>query len=129
MKVVNYRTVYLFFKSQPGSATSQFAANTMQVLFGLRGSDGEPLVRFYCADYQEMPGMCTCPRLILPLRPTTAIRYRALNDVSVAHGWLMDRADLLKLTGEQIEAIEAHSMTRQRVVDFVTWLQDNLSGD
>jgi hypothetical protein len=126
VNAISYQTVFDFFKSHgAGNSRSQFSGNVMHMLFTMRTPADERVVRFYCVNYHQPPGVCNCKAVILQGKPGARIRYKALTYISVARGWLMDRADLLALTDEQLAAVKEHPNTRQHLVDFIEWLRAN----
>lgn len=127
IQTVTYAAVYGYFREHGfGGNRSKVSAHVMQALFGMRKPDGERAVRFYCRSYHHVAGVCACPEVSrLSATPPRQIRYRMLSVVAVARAWLMDRADLLALTDEQLAALDTHFTIRQHVTDFVTWLRDH----
>lgn len=127
VNTVIYRTVFSYFKRVGNNGNmSSYAAGVMQTLFDMRGPSIERVVRFYCAEYHHAAGACACPSVTWPVRSgIQRLRYRSLCEVRIARRWLMDRADLLALTDEQLDALDIHHKTRERVINFITWLRNN----
>jgi hypothetical protein len=127
VRTVSYRTIFDFIKGRGGrSNVSKLAATVMQTLFDMRTPADERVIRFYCTDYHHTPGVCACPAVTWPARlEPRRLQYRSLRMVPVARLWLMDRADLLALTDEQLATINIHPNTREHVTDFIVWLRAN----
>lgn len=103
----------------------RMAYNVMYTIFvfGHTGPAGKR-VRFYCAPAKHIHNRCSCNdkdqgAAFIENREITWQR------VTASAYWCISREDLLVMSDNQIARIPADHRTKQRIMQFITWLRAN----